>query len=97
MLIDILEKARVAYGKSIVIESGFRCEKHNKEVKGVPGSSHTLGQAADIRCYLAADRYALLKIFLTLGIHRIGIGRSFLHIDVSETLPANVVWTYGDF
>jgi hypothetical protein len=29
-----------------------------------------------------------------LGVQRIGIGQTFLHIDVSRTLPQQVVWLY---
>ena len=46
---NVLDPLREAYGKPINVNSGFRCEKHNKEVGGVPNSQHVKGEAADIR------------------------------------------------
>lgn len=49
-LIDnILDPLREAYGKPIVITSGFRSDKVNKLSGGSSTSQHRLGQAADIR------------------------------------------------
>lgn len=46
---NVLDPLRKAYGKPIVVTSGYRSQKLNKAVGGVPNSQHTLGQAADIR------------------------------------------------
>lgn len=46
-LVKILDQIREYYGKPIIITSGCRCKKHNKEVGGVQGSRHELGNAAD--------------------------------------------------
>lgn len=49
-LIDkVLEPLREAYGKPIIVTSGYRCPKLNKAVGGSATSQHVLGQAADIR------------------------------------------------
>ena len=32
----------------LIVNSGYRCEKHNKEVGGVPNSQHLVGNAIDI-------------------------------------------------
>lgn len=49
-LIDnILDPLREAYGKPIIVTSGFRCDELNDLVNGVRGSQHRTGQAADIR------------------------------------------------
>lgn len=44
----VLQPIRDAYGKPIYISSGYRCEKLNKAVGGVPTSQHLRGEAADI-------------------------------------------------
>lgn len=44
----ILDPLRRLYGKPIKINSGYRCEKLNKAVGGVPNSWHKDGNAADI-------------------------------------------------
>ena len=46
---NILDPLREAYGKPIILTSGFRCERLNKLVKGSKTSQHRFGQAADIR------------------------------------------------
>ena len=33
--------------KAVVVTSGYRCEKHNREIGGAPHSYHLRGQAAD--------------------------------------------------
>ena len=45
----ILDPLREAYGKPIIVTSGFRCERLNKLVNGSKTSQHRTGQAVDIR------------------------------------------------
>lgn len=44
----ILEPLRAAWGSSIIISSGYRCDALNKAVGGVSTSAHRLGYAADL-------------------------------------------------
>lgn len=44
-----LEEIRVGYGKSIIVNSCYRCEELNKLVGGVKDSKHVKGLAADLR------------------------------------------------
>lgn len=46
---NVLQPIRDAYGKPIVVTSGYRCPKLNKAVGGVATSEHQKGMAADIR------------------------------------------------
>lgn len=48
LLMEILERARVHFGKPIVIVSGLRCTQHNADSGGVSNSQHMYGEAADI-------------------------------------------------
>lgn len=49
-LIDnILDPLREAYGKPIIVTSGFRSQELNTAIGGVRNSQHMNGQAADIR------------------------------------------------
>lgn len=54
ILVYELDLFRRCWGMPVRVNSGFRCERHNKEVGGVmpsklnPGSRHLLGLAADI-------------------------------------------------
>lgn len=45
---NILEPLRDAYGKPIIVSSGFRSQALNKAINGAKNSQHMLGQAADI-------------------------------------------------
>lgn len=48
-LVRSLEKLRHKLGgKPITINSGYRCQTHNKNVGGAPKSQHMFGLAADI-------------------------------------------------
>jgi uncharacterized protein YcbK (DUF882 family) len=49
ILLELLEAIRNLVDTAIIINSGYRCPKHNKEVNGEPNSWHTQGIAADIR------------------------------------------------
>ena len=43
-----LEALRNALDVPVIITSGVRCERRNREVGGVPNSQHLFGQAADL-------------------------------------------------
>lgn len=53
---SILDPLREEYGWSIVVNSGYRCQKLNKIVGGVKNSAHIDGRAADIRAVHALRR-----------------------------------------
>ena len=44
----VLDPVREAWGKPIVVSSGYRCEELNRKVGGAEYSYHRLGMAADI-------------------------------------------------
>lgn len=46
----ILQPARERLGEPIMVTSGYRCERLNREVRGVATSQHLTGEAADIVC-----------------------------------------------
>ena len=56
---NVLDPAREKFGKPIIVNSGYRCPKHNAAVGGVANSQHTRGEAADIT---SADNERLAKI-----------------------------------
>jgi len=93
-LIGKLERLRSNCGFPIHINSGFRTPEHNSEIGGKDSSAHLRGRAVDISCRSSAQRYQLIKEALGLGFKRIGIGDTFIHLDVDESLPQNVIWTY---
>lgn len=86
-LIDKLQEVRDMYGKSVVINSGYRCPEHNTAVGGKVGSSHMSGLAADISPELMTldeldDLYDICyNIFDNIGDGR---NKKFVHVDVRE-------------
>ena len=56
----VLDPLREAYGKPIVVSSGYRSPMLNKAVGGAPTSQHCKGEAADI---VPKDRKDMLKLF----------------------------------
>ena len=49
LVTNVLDPLREAWGRPIVVNSGYRCPKLNRAVGGVARSQHTKGEAADIR------------------------------------------------
>lgn len=93
-LMSRLNALRSKYGRALYVTSGWRCEDQNKKVGGVNDSAHLEGQAADLFCTSSHDRY--LMLFHSIGLfNRIGIGTTFIHVDVSEDHPKELIWLYG--
>ena len=77
---NILEPLRNLLEKPIIINSGFRSEKVNKAVGGVPRSQHLQGLAADIRV-CPADIPRVFYILKTLKhCDQVLGGKSFIHV-----------------
>jgi len=64
VLIEQLDKIREKYGKPIYINSGYRCPKLNKAVKGVDTSQHQLGCACDITTKNLEEDKKLYKLIV---------------------------------
>lgn len=85
-LIDLLQAIRENISKRVSIVSGYRCEKHNKNVGGAKHSQHCLGTAADIKVEgMDADdvQHFLVKHFNN-QIGGIGCYGTFTHVDVRD-------------
>lgn len=85
-LVDILQKVRTHFGKSVTITSAYRTPTKNKAVGGETYSQHLYGRAADIKVKgvspksVAAYAEKLLK-----NAGGIGIYSTFTHIDTRNT------------
>lgn len=91
--VKTIDNMRDTLGIPLIIMSGYRCEKHNEEVEGKPNSAHLRGKAVDIKIELSRTRYVFLRIALKT-FKRVGIGKTFIHVDQDETLPPLVAWIY---
>ena len=65
---EVLQPIRDEYKKPIVVNSGYRSPLLNKIVKGVPGSDHLVGAAADIQTVsdTKADNKKLFDIIVKM-------------------------------
>ena len=88
-----VQKVRDILGKSIRINSGIRCIRHNGNIGATETSSHVDGWAADLQTKGSAARYEMLKAVMQV-FDRVGIAKNFIHVDVDATKTAGVVWTY---
>ena len=66
----VLDPLREAYGKPIIVTSGYRCEKLNKLVGGSASSQHKKGEAADIKTIedTPEENKKLFDLIVKLGL-----------------------------
>ena len=92
--VEMLQKVRTEIGIPMVINSGCRCMGHNMDVGGVPNSAHPRGEASDVACMDGTRRYTLISAALKVGFNRIGVAKTFVHLDRDPFLPAPRIWVY---
>ena len=90
----MLDSARGIAGIPFEINSGYRSASHNKLVGGVSNSAHTKGLAADIKVRNSRDRLIIINALQEVGFTRIGIGKTFIHVDVSKEKADSIIWVY---
>ena len=83
----------------LIVTSGYRCEDYNDSISATGRhGSHTLGRAADLKCTLSSQRYAIIKAAMDLQILRVGIAKTYIHVDncddQNDGFPDNVAWVY---
>ena len=88
--IGMLEQMRREAGFTILVNSGYRCQSHNRSVGGADNSWHLLF-ATDIRPESPGEDNLRLLYRLALGMDFGGIGLydTFLHLDLR---PGKVRW-----
>ena len=83
----VIDPAREKLGSPIVVNSGYRCPKHNKEVGGATNSQHLLGQAADIRFQVSGFKIQdLAKAIVENGKYdQLILYPTFVHVSWKRT------------
>lgn len=97
LLLEILDDIEECLGYELRINSAYRSPAYEVRVGRSGSSSHCLGKAADIHCYTSSERYLIIKTALQKGINRIGIYKSFVHLDTATCKDGKntcVIW-YG--
>jgi uncharacterized protein YcbK (DUF882 family) len=94
-----LNSARHTAGVPFKINSGVRSPEHNESIGGKDKSSHlstTEGGAcaADISATDSVQRFKILKSLIEHKFNRIGIAKTFIHVDDDKTKSGGVIWLY---
>ena len=63
---QLLDPIREAWGKPIIVSSGYRCKELNELVGGVKNSHHLLGCAADLIAGNKADHRRLFRMIVQM-------------------------------
>ena len=85
-LVEVLQKIRTHFNKSVTINSAFRTAARNAAVGGAKYSQHLYGTAADIVVSgVAPKQVAEYAEKLMPNTGGIGIYSNFTHIDVRKT------------
>ena len=98
----MLDNLREEVCMPVIINSGYRCPKHNAEIGGSKNSAHLEGKAADIRVgghHAATLLYHAFNLgFKGYGIKQNGpFERRFIHLDTASDEPGRPrdwVWSY---
>lgn len=85
-LVEVLQKIRTHFGKSVTITSAYRTPAKNKAVGGTKYSQHLYGMAADIKVSgVSPKKVAAYAEKLLPKSGGIGTYSTFTHIDVRST------------
>jgi uncharacterized protein YcbK (DUF882 family) len=95
----MLNNARHIANIPFEITSGYRIEADIERLekegyKVSRNSSHLKGLAADIACTDSVTRYIIIDALLKAGFNRIGIAKTFIHVDNDLDKAQNCIWTY---
>lgn len=83
-------------GFQFTITSAFRSQSYERS-KGRKGtSSHCKGLAVDISTRDSHTRFKVVTACILAGIPRIGIGKTFVHVDIDETKAHPIIFHYYD-
>jgi len=89
-----VQKVRDLIDRPISINSGIRCVAHNAANNSKTTSSHIDGWAADLGYTGSKERHSLLAAIMQV-FDRVGIAKTFIHVDVDANKTAGVVWLYS--
>ena len=93
-----LDRVRERAGIPLVLNCAYRTRQWDK-AKGRTGTSaHCTNPcvAVDIRCRTSANRFKIVRAAIEEGIRRIGIAKTYVHLDDDPTKAQDVIWDYYD-
>lgn len=90
---DRLDTARAYAGRPFIINSAYRTPEYELKHGRTGSSTHCLGRAVDIRCSDSVSRLIIVKSLLRAGFRRIGIAKTFIHVD-DDISREKCIWLY---
>ena len=90
----LLDDFREFVGIPLVLNCAYRSKAWERSKGRSGNSAHTRGKAVDIRCNTNVNRWRIVAGAVQFGFRRIGIGKTFIHLDNDESLPQGVIWHY---
>lgn len=94
ILLDKLDIVRSLCGFPLIVNSAYRSISYEQDVKGRTGSSsHCKHIAVDIAVQSGEKRLKIVQNALRAGFQRIGIAKTFVHLDLDAEKPASI-WLY---
>lgn len=91
---DKLDAAREMAGIPFVLNSAYRSPAWEKKHSRSGDGPHTHRYAVDIRCNTSQNRMKIVAALLAVGFVRIGIGKTYIHVDDDPAKAQNVIWHY---
>lgn len=95
-LVDAIIMAQKMAGFQFTITSGFRSQAYERSKGRKGSSSHCKGLAVDVSTRDSHTRFKVLLAAAYSGIPRIGVGKTFLHLDIDETKARPIIFHYYD-
>lgn len=90
----LLDELREKCDFALPISSGYRSPYWDL-AKGRSGrGAHTKGLAVDIKINNSYHMRVVLSNALTMGFKGIGVGKSFIHLDIMDRQYSPLIWGY---
>lgn len=93
VLLDKLDIVRSLCGFPLIVNSAYRTFDYEQEQGRTGSSSHCKGIAVDIAVQSGEKRLKIVQNALRAGFSRIGIAKTFVHLDLDES-KASSIWLY---
>lgn len=95
VLLDKLDIVRSLCGFPLVVTSAYRTFDYEQSKGRTGSSSHCKRIAVDVSCLSSGQRLHIVQNSLRAGFERIGIGKTFVHLDLDKDKPS-CMWLYDD-
>lgn len=92
-LLDRLDVVRSLCGFPLIVNSAYRSFDYEQSKGRTGSSSHCKGIAVDIAVQSGETRLKIVQNALRAGFQRIGIAKTFVHLDLDEGKPSSI-WLY---